>query len=744
MSIKMLVVGGVAGGASTVTRARRLSEEAEIILFERGEYISFANCGLPYYIGDEIKDRDDLLVTTVDLLQDRFNIDVRTFNEVIDIDKEKKEVTVKKVKTGETYTESYDKLVLCPGGRPIKPPLEGIDLDTVFSLWTIPDSDVIKAYIDEKKPKTAVVIGGGFIGLEMAENLKFRGLDVTIVEMLDQVMPPLDFEMASLVHSHIVNHGVHLHLSDAVSSFHKVDGKTIVKTKSGAELKCDMVILSIGVRPNNELAKKADLEMGERGGIKTDEHMLTSDPNIYAAGDVVEVTDFISKQPAMIPLAGPANKQGRIVADNLFGRSSAFKGTQGSAVVKVFDQTVALTGNNEKTLQRNKIPYLKSHTQSGSHASYYPGSQMMDVKLLFAPDDGKILGAQIVGMDGADKRIDVLATAIRAGLTVYDLEELELAYAPPFSSAKDPVNMAGFVASNMLRGDIVNLYWDEVDKIDTDSEILLDVRTDEEVEMHAVLPGAMHIPLDELRKRMGELDKGKTYMIYCAMGLRGYIAYRMLVQNGFKAKNLSGGYRIYMAPKADLTVSKTQPENVVEFADECFDNFDFEVNACGVPCPGPIMKLAKKMKEMQDGQILKITASDVGFSKDVPGWCKKTGNELISLTSEKGEYTALISKGSARPAVKAKADVPRKEAIPTDATDVTVDFEVNACGVPCPGPIMKLAKKIKEMESGQVLKITASDVGFSKDVPGWCTKTGNELLSLNSEKGMYTAIIRKG
>lgn len=645
MSIKLLVVGGVASGASTVTRARRLNEEAEIILFERGEYISFANCGLPYYIGDEIKDRDDLLVTTVELLENRFNIDVRTFSEVVDIDKEKKQVTVKKLKTGETYTESYDKLVLCPGGQPIKPPLEGIDLDTVFTLWTIPDSDGIKSYIKEKQPKSAVVIGGGFIGLEMAENLIALGLEVTIVEMLDQVMPPLDYEMASIVHSHIIDHRCQLHLSDAVSSFHKQNDRTVVKTKSGAEVECDMVILSIGVRPNNELAKKAGLEMGQRGGIKTNERMVTSDPNIYAAGDVVEVTDFISGQPAMIPLAGPASKQGRIVADNVFGRKSIFKGTQGSAVVKVFDMTVALTGNNEKSLQRNNTPYLVSYTQSGSHAAYYPGAQMMNFKLLFAPDDGKILGTQIVGMDGVDKRVDVIATAIRAGMTVYDLEELELAYAPPYSSAKDPVNMAGLVACNILRGDLENVHWNNIGDLDMSSHLLLDVRDNEEVELHESLKGSIHIPLDELRKRLSELDKDKTYVIYCAMGQRGYIAYRMMIQHGFKCKNLSGGYNIYMAPKVDLTVpAPDQSESAVESAEALSDHFDFEVNACGVPCPGPILKLAKKIKQMEGGQVLKITASDVGFSKDVPGWCKKTGNNLISMTAKEGIYTALITK----------------------------------------------------------------------------------------------------
>jgi len=740
MTMKLLVVGGVAGGASTVTRARRLSEDAEIILFERGEFISFANCGLPYYIGDEIKDRDDLLVTTVELLQDRFNIDVRTFNEVINIDRENKEIIVKDLKKGEEYRESYDVLVLSPGGSPIKPPLEGIDLDTVFSLWTIPDSDKIKSYVAQNNPKSAVVIGGGFIGLEMAENLKFLGLDVTVVEMLDQVMPPLDFEMVSLVHQHIIDHGVHLHLSDAVSSFHKKGDKTVVKTKSGAELESDMVILSIGVRPNNELAKISGLEMGDRGGIKTNKNMLTSDPNIYAAGDVCEVTDFINRQPAMIPLAGPANKMGRIVADNVFGKPSKYKDTQASAIVKIFDQTVALTGNNEKLLQRFNIPYLKSYTQSGSHAAYYPGAQMMNIKLLFSPDDGKLLGAQVVGMDGADKRLDVLATAIRAGMTVFDLEELELAYAPPFSSGKDPVNMAGFVASNIMRGDVEMVYWDEIDYLlQKENTMFIDVRDDEEVEMHSPMEGAIHIPLNQLRKRLPELDKSKEYIVYCAMGLRGYIAYRMMHLNGFKVKNMAGGSTIYNAPKAKLVVEDTTPEGAVEFAEDCFDNFDFEVNACGVPCPGPIMKLAKKIKEMEDGQVLKITASDVGFSKDVPGWCEKTGNELIALTTDSGEYMALISKGAAKLAVKTEEEC----APATTATDVKPDFEVNACGVPCPGPIMKLAKKLKEMESGQVLQITASDVGFSKDVPGWCTKTGNELLGMSSEKGIYTAVIRK-
>ncbi len=502
--------------------------------------------------------------------------------------------------------------------------------------------------MEENEPKSAVVIGGGFIGLEMAENLIAQGLNVTIVEMLDQVCPPLDSEMASIIHSHIAASGCRLHLSDAVQSFHKEDGQTVVTTKSGAELKCDMVILSIGVKPNNDLSQKAGLEMGDRGGIKTDEHMCTSVLDIYSAGDVVEVTDYVSGQPAMIPLAGPANKQGRIVADNIFGRDSVFKGTQASCVVKVFDMTVACTGNNAKILDRYGIPYIYSYTESGSHASYYPGAQMMNLKLLFSPEDGKILGAQIVGMEGADKRIDVLATAIRAGMTVYDLEELELAYAPPYSSAKDPVNMAGFVASNILRGDVENIHWYEMDSLDMDANVLLDVRDDEELEMNPSIDGSIQIPLNQLRKRLIELDKTKTYIIYCAMGQRGYIAYRMLRQNGFNCKNLSGGYHIYMAPRAELKVPAALPSMMGMVPESDDVHFDHMVNACGVPCPGPIMKLSKKMGEMEDGKVLKITASDRGFASDVPGWCEKSGNQLLSLSSDKGIYTAIISKGRIR------------------------------------------------------------------------------------------------
>ena len=552
MATKLIIIGGVAGGATAAARARRVDESANIILLERDDYVSFANCGLPYYIGGEIEDREDLLVSTPELLRDRYNIDVRIASEALAIHRDIKELEIKNLKTGETYRESYDKIILAPGAAPIRPPLEGIDLDTIFTLRNIPDTDRIKAYVDQSKPESAVVVGGGFIGLEMAEQLVNRGVRVTVVEMLDQVMPPIDYEMAAMVHGHLREKGVELRLGDGVKGFRKQDGRTVVATQSGAETVCDLVVLSIGVRPENALAKAADLLLNERGGIVTNERMQTTDRDIYAVGDAVEITDIVSDSAAMIPLGGPANKQARIAADNALGRTAVYKGAQGTAVVRVFDLTVAATGNSEKMLQRSGADYRVSYTHSGSHAGYYPGAEMMAVKLIFAPLDGRVLGAQIVGAKGVDKRIDVLATAIRGRMTVYDLEELELAYAPPFGSAKDAVNIAGFTAANMLKGDLDIVHWTDIPElIDDTSQVLLDVRTIEELDEVGRIEGALHIPLHELRSRLGELDKKKTYVPFCAIGLRGYIACRILTQNGLKAKNLSGGYKTYIIPATE-------------------------------------------------------------------------------------------------------------------------------------------------------------------------------------------------
>lgn len=561
MATKLLVIGGVAGGATAAARARRLDERAEIILFERGEFISFANCGLPYYIGDIIKERDDLLVTTAKTVRDRYHIEVRTFSEVLKIDRSKREVEVKNHKTGETYGEGYDKIILAPGAEPVKPPLEGIHLEHVFNLRNIPDSEHIKAYIRSNSPRAAVIVGGGFIGLEMAENLVMHGIETTIVELLDQVMAPFDFEMASLLNAHLTEQGIHLELNSGVEKILQKEDRLLVKTKKGSGIECDMVILSIGVKPENRLAREAGLEIGARGGITVDAGMRTSDPDIYAVGDAVEIRDFVTGLPAVTPLAGPANKQGRIAADNALGRRETFKGTLGTSIVKVFTMAAASTGVSEKTLKKHEIPYVASYTHSGSHASYYPGASMMAIKLIFQPANGRILGAQIVGGEGVDKRIDVLATAICGGMTVYDLEDLELAYAPPYGSAKDPVNIAGYVASNILKGDLNNVYWNQLSEMDHNGFLLIDLRNEDELERAGTLPGAVNIPLPQLRSTLPELDKSKTYIPFCAVGLRGYIGYRILIQNGFAAKNLSGGFRTYIGTKEK--VMQESPETMV-------------------------------------------------------------------------------------------------------------------------------------------------------------------------------------
>jgi len=558
MPTKLLIIGGVAGGATAAARARRLDERAEIILFERGEHISFASCGLPYYIGEVIKKRERLLVTTAKAFRGRYNIDIRIFSEVIAIDTKNKQVEVKNLKAGETYRESYDKIILSPGAEPVRPPFKGIELDNIFNLRNIPDSEHIKAHIDIKRPESAVVVGGGFIGLEMAENLVRRGVKTTIVEILDQVMAPLDYEMAAIVHAHLKKKGIICELGNGVESFSKKEDRIIVSTNKGKDIECDIVILAIGIRPENRLAREAGLEIGKHGGIKVDATMRTSDPDIYAVGDAVEVKDFVTGLPTMTALAGPANKQGRIAADNVLGRKSLFRGTLGSTVVKVLNLTVASTGASEKVLKHNNIPYLVSYTHSGSHASYYPGATMMAIKLVFSPSSGKILGAQIVGMKGVDKRIDVLATAIRGAMTVYDLEELELAYAPPYSSAKDPINIAGFVATNILKGDVENINWDELGDLNWDKNILIDLRNQDELDTAGVIEGTLHVPLNELRQKLPELDKGKRYIPFCAIGLRGYLGHRVLVQNGFQSKNLSGGYKTYLGAKEKIMKESPQ------------------------------------------------------------------------------------------------------------------------------------------------------------------------------------------
>ena len=543
--MKVVVVGGVAGGASAAARLRRLDENAEIIILERGEYISFANCGLPYYIGEAIKKRDNLVVQSPEDMKKRFNLDVRILNEVKNIDIEKKQVDIYNIKNHKNYQESFDKLILSPGAFPIKPPIKGFDAPNVFTLRDIPDTLAIKNFVDEHNPKSAVVIGAGFIGMELVENLHRRGIAITIVELAEQVLAPLDSEMASLIHQHLKEKKVEFYLNDAVKEVEYREEFSLVKLGSGREIKTDMVLIGIGVRPEATLAKGTGLEIGKRGGIKVDRTLKTSNPNIYAVGDAIEVIDYINGNPTLIPLAGPANKQGRIAANNICGIPEKYEGTQGTSILKVFDMTVAATGNNEKLLKRLNIPYEKSFTHSSSHAGYYPEALPLSVKLIFSPDNGKILGAQIVGYDGVDKRIDIISIAIRAGMTVYDLEKLELAYAPPYSSAKDPVNMAGYVASNILKGDGVIIHWHDINKLDQEKTVLIDVRTPEEFSL-GTIEGAKNIPVDELRNRLSEIPQDREIIIFCQVGLRAYLACRILRQKGFKnIKNLSGGYKTY-------------------------------------------------------------------------------------------------------------------------------------------------------------------------------------------------------
>ena len=541
---KVVIVGGVAGGASAAARLRRLDEQAEIVLFERGEYISFANCGLPYYIGGEITDKSDLTLQTPQSFHDRFSVDVRIRSEVIAIHKEERYVTVKSHLTGEEYRESYDKLILSPGAEPVKPLIEGAVNPRVFTLRNIPDTYRMKDYISENEPESAVVIGGGYIGIEMAENLVSAGLKVTVAEFSDHVIAPLDLDMASDVHRHLRQKGVTLILNDGVKAI--ADGENGLEISLGKEtIFADMVVLSVGVRPESHLAREAGLAVNARGAIVTDNRMLTSDLHIYAVGDAVEITDFITGEKGYIPLAGPANKQGRIAADNIAGLGSTYEGTQGTGILKCFDLTIATTGINEARAKQAGLNYEKSYTYSSSHASYYPGALPISVKILFEKNTGRLLGAQMVGYDGVDKRMDVIATAMRLGGTVKDLTKLELSYAPPFSSAKDPVNMAGYTAENILEGRVRVFHWHDVDALPRNGSVqLLDIRTPAEFK-RGHLNGFFNIPLDDLRANLTTLDKEKPVYVTCQVGLRGYLACRILSQNGFDCANLSGGYRLY-------------------------------------------------------------------------------------------------------------------------------------------------------------------------------------------------------
>lgn len=642
--MKILIIGGVAGGATAAARLRRISEEAEIIMVEKDEHISYANCGLPYHIGDVIKERERLLLETPESFKTKLNVDVRIKTKAMKIDRTAKKVLLKNLKTNETYEENYDYLLLSPGAKPIKPNIEGIDGFNVFSLRNVPDMDKIKTYIHENNVKNAVVIGGGFIGVEVAENLAHKGLHVSLVEMADQIMTPLDFEMASILHHHISDNKINLYLKDGVKKIQHNKDNSTVHLSSGEALKTNMIIMSTGVKPETTLAKDCGIELG-RVGIKVNEYMQTSDQYIYAVGDAVEITNYITKKQMLLPLAGPANRQARIAANNIMlGNKEKYDGVIGTSIIKVFDLTAAATGLNEKILKANSIEYYSSIINSNSNAGYYPGALPMNIKLLFGKD-GKIFGAQIVGSKGVDKRIDVFATAIKGNLKVEDLEKVELAYAPPFGSAKDPVNISGYVANNLLKKDIETIHWNEIDKLE--NTIILDIRTREEQMLGTIdNKNVINIPLDTLRNNLDKLDKNKNIIVFCQYGLRGYLAYRILKLNGFKVQNLDGGFKIYSY--ATKKISK----NIFEETKK--EQIDFIVNkenilkldACGLQCPGPIMETYKKMNSMEEGQVIEITATDPGFKNDISKWAEKTGNKVLEVTQEKGIITAKLIKGS--------------------------------------------------------------------------------------------------
>lgn len=659
---KYLIVGGVAGGATAAARIRRNTEQAEIILFEKGEHISYANCGLPYYIGGVIQERERLFVQTPEAFGQRFAIDVRTKSEVIGIDVKQKTVQVR-TGDGREYTESYDKLLLSPGASPVRPPLPGIESEGIFTLRNVADTDRIKQYMQQHQVKRAVIVGGGFIGLEMAENLQHTGAQVAVVEMANQVMGPIDYSMASLVHRHLEEKGVRLYLGQAVESFTREDGHLTVNFRSGIRLEADLVLLSIGVRAETRLAQEAGLKLGEMRGIYVNEYLQTSDESVYAVGDAIEFQHPLTGKPWLNFLAGPANRQARIVADNMvFGNTKTYEGSIGTSIAKVYDITVASTGLPAKRLKQMEIPYLSATIHSGSHAGYYPGALQMTMKITFSPKDGKLLGAQIVGYDGVDKRIDQYALAIKNGATVSHLTQLEHSYAPPFSSAKDPVAISGYVAGNILSKKMVPLYWRELQQADLSKVSLIDVRTADEASLGS-LPGAINIPLDELRARMNEIPTDRPVYLFCEVGLRGYLASNILKGHGYTdVRNLIGGLKLYeSAVKVVLPPEGASAKATKSSAPSVSSAQVIQVDACGIQCPGPILKLKKCMETLQPGQRLEIRATDAGFPLDAESWCRTTGNHFVEKRSEGGMYYAIVEKALPGTPSKVSPSVPEEK-----------------------------------------------------------------------------------
>ncbi|MFM6967979.1 MAG: FAD-dependent oxidoreductase [Microbacteriaceae bacterium] len=660
--MKVIVIGGVAAGMSTAARVRRLDESAEIIVFERAHHVSFANCGLPYHIGDVIKDRDRLLLQTPESLRESLNLDVRTSHDVTAIDAKKKTVTVTDMATGKSYSESYDKLAYCPGAEALRPPIPGLDLPGVHSLRRIGDMDAIKSLVDselekfgDKKrgPVCAVVVGAGYIGLEMAENLAHRGVVVSIVELSDQILPPIDKEMSIPVENHLRGRGIDLHLSTSASAITEHGNALRVELSNGELIPADLVLMSAGVRPSTALAVAAGITLGERGGIVVDKHMRTNLADVYAAGDVVETPHTVLDGNFLAPLAGPANRQGRVAAENICGRTTTYSSTQGTSIVKVFDMVAGGTGATEKQLVRAGVPYRKIHVHPSGHAGYYPGTSTMHITLLFN-DEGMILGAQACGFDGVDKRLDVFATALRAGMNVFEMQELELSYAPPFGSAKDPVNMAAFVASNVLLGDL-ELWYAEDYPAATEGCSIVDVRTAEEFDIWHI-PGAINVPLATFRESTADWNKSDAIRLYCGVGFRSYLAYRSLVQRGFTdVKTLSGGSTTFRYHHDLVSATEAFPAPTLNYAETASlslrtpvaSGVSVELDCTGLACPGPIMKLSEKMKELRAGDEITVHVSDPGFVNDGPAWANRNGHELVSIAPEGSGYQATMRKGGA-------------------------------------------------------------------------------------------------
>ena len=640
--MKYVIIGGVAGGATAAARLRRIDEKSDILLLEKGKYISYANCGLPYYIGGVIAEREKLLVQTPASFGQRFRVDVRVENEVTAISPQNKTITIRTA-DGSEYEETYDKLLLSPGATPVRPPLEGIDSEGIFTLRNVEDTDQIKSYLTEHAVKRAVVVGAGFIGLEMAENLHHAGVAVSVVEMGNQVMAPIDFSMAAPVHQHLIQKGVSLYLEEGVTHFQRSEKGITVFLKSGKTIPADMVLLSIGVRPATALAKQAGLKIGEAGGIWVNEYMETSEKDVYAVGDAIEYPHPLTGNPWLNYLANPANRQGRIVADNMvFGNTVTYEGAIGTSIAKVFDMTVASTGLAAKRLKQWGMEYQSSVTHSASHAGYYPDALPLTLKLTFHPVTGKLYGAQCIGYEGVDKRIDQISGLIKHGGTVYDLMETEHTYAPPFSSAKDPIAIAGYVASNIITGAMPVITWRELVE-QKDKLLMVDTRTAEEYSF-GTIPGAVNIPLDDLRERIAEIPKNQPVVVFCAVGLRGYLAQRILIGNGYEnIRNLSGGYKLYSAAVAPLPAPS---EAVVPVRNHPVTSKEpLKINACGLQCPGPIMQVKKAMDALEPGEQVEIVATDAGFARDASAWCDTTGNRLVGSHEEKGRYTVVIEKG---------------------------------------------------------------------------------------------------